>query len=122
MANVSDTTVLAIPGIGAISFDAISLTGATLEQIEASEMLAMRSHLDALPVAIEAALLNEGDGQQLIDAIVMAIGNENITADVIATAVAAHPEIASRLDLEVINRNLKKAGLGIPPTENLNTA
>lgn len=40
-----------------------------------------------IAVAVEAAILNEGDGQQVIDAIVQAIGNENVTAATIATTV-----------------------------------
>lgn len=41
---------------------------------------------------IEAALLNEGDGQQLIDAIVQAIGNVNIDQVVLIAAIRADLE------------------------------
>jgi hypothetical protein len=41
---------------------------------------------------IEAALLNEGDGQQLIDAIVQAIDNENINQTVLIAAIRSDLE------------------------------
>ena len=41
---------------------------------------------------IEAALLNEGDGQQLIDAIVSAIGNTNLDEVALVAAIRADLE------------------------------
>lgn len=40
-----------------------------------------------ISAAVEGAILNELDGQAVIDAIVQAIGNENVTASAIASAV-----------------------------------
>ena len=61
----------------------------------------------AIAAAVESALLNEGDGQQLIDAIVQAIGNENITASVIADAVRDEIERSGgMLEKTNINSNL----------------
>lgn len=55
----------------------------------------------AIAVAVEAALLNDGDGQALINAIVAAIGNQNLDQIVLVAAVRADLErvgglIASR--------------------------
>jgi len=65
----------------------------------------------AVATAIEAAIINEGDGQQVIDAIVQAIGNENVTAATIATAI--------RPDLEIINNGVQNSSLLIPHATDL---
>jgi len=49
----------------------------------------------AIATAIELAIINEADGRQVIDAIVQAIGNENITAAAIAAQVRT--ELATEL-------------------------
>lgn len=50
---------------------------------------------------IEAALLNEGDGQQLIDAIVTAIGNSNVDEIALVAAIRADLERAGGM-LDVV--------------------
>lgn len=42
--------------------------------------------------AVQAAIINEGDGQQVINAIVTAIGNTNITEAVLVAAITADLE------------------------------
>ncbi|MEO0343030.1 MAG: hypothetical protein AAF198_06290 [Pseudomonadota bacterium] len=76
-----------------------------LNAISALNNLSSADVTAAVPTTaeIEAALLNEGDGQQLIDAIVLAIGNENVTAATIAAAVWA---TASRTLTETTDSNL----------------
>lgn len=83
-------------------------TGTTIPaQISALNDISSADVTAAVPTTaeIEAALLNEGDGQQLIDAIVTAIGNENITAATIATEVwsaATRTLTASGVDLSTL--------------------
>ena len=54
---------------------------------------------------VQAGILNEGDGQQVIDAIVQAIGNENVTAATIAAQVRTEltPELG-RIDAGISTR------------------
>jgi len=52
---------------------------------------------EAIATQVEAALLNEGDGQQLLEAIVTAIGNENITQTVLVAAIRDDIERAGGL-------------------------
>lgn len=58
-----------------------------LDNIVANGVTLTASERTAIATAIEQAILDEGDGQMVIDAIVQAIGNENITASTIAQAV-----------------------------------
>jgi hypothetical protein len=53
------------------------------------------AQITQIAVGVEAAILNEADGQQVVDAIVTAIGNTNITSGVIASAVRS--ELATEL-------------------------
>ena len=45
-----------------------------------------------IAAAVETAIINEGDSQQVIDAIVQAVGNENITEAVLVSAITADLE------------------------------
>lgn len=75
----------------------------------------------SIAIAVEAAILSEGDGQQVIDAIVQAIGNENVTAATIATAVwsvlATDPTIANSMKdvLQIARDNAKAANAQTQP-------
>ena len=53
------------------------------------------AQVNAIAVAIESAIINEGDGNQVIAAMVNAIGNTNLTTGAIATAVRT--ELANEL-------------------------
>lgn len=53
------------------------------------------AQVTAIATSVEAAIINEADSQQVINAIVQAIGNTNITSGVIASAVRA--ELATEL-------------------------
>lgn len=53
------------------------------------------AQVTAIATGVEAAIINEGDSQQVIAAIVAAIGNTNITSGVIASAVRS--ELATEL-------------------------
>lgn len=50
------------------------------------------AQVTAIAVAVEAALLNDGDGQALIDAIVASIGNQNIDQILLVAAIRADLE------------------------------
>ena len=84
--------------------DTDTVVNSTSTAISALNDLSSADVTAAVPTTaqIEAALLNEGDGQQLIDAIVQAIGNENITAATIAAEVRSNlaTELA-RIDADV---------------------
>lgn len=75
---------------------------------------------------IEAALLNEGDSQQLINAISTAIGNQNVDEIALVAAIRADLERTGgsldgiKPDLVTINENVKDASLLIPASRNLN--
>lgn len=75
---------------------------------------------------IEAALLNEGDSQQLINAISTAIGNQNVDEIALVAAIRADIERTGgsldgiKPDLVTINENVKDASLLIPASRNLN--
>ena len=58
-----------------------------LNDLSAADVTAAVPTAAQIATAVEAAIINEGDGQQVIDAIVQAIGNENVTAATIAAAV-----------------------------------
>lgn len=60
--------------------------------VPGSAMTLTSGERSAVATAVEAALLNEGDSQQLIDAIVTAIGNTNMDEVALVSAI--------RLDLE----------------------
>jgi len=63
-----------------------SIWGAATRSLNTDVTLSS-STANQIAVAVEAAIINEADGQQVIDAIVQAIGNENVTASTIASAV-----------------------------------
>lgn len=50
---------------------------------------------NSIATIVESALLNEGDGQQLIDAIVLAIGNSNVDEIALVSAIRADLERAN---------------------------
>lgn len=62
--------------------------------------------INAIAVAVENAILNELDGREIIDAIVQAIGNENISAISIANAIRTEltPEL-NRIDQSISSRS-----------------
>lgn len=67
---------------------------ATAAQISGLNDLSSADVTAAVPTTaqIEAALINEGDGQQLIDAIVVAIGNTNLSEVSLVAAIRADLE------------------------------
>lgn len=90
--------------------------------------------------AVQSAIINEGDGQQVIDAIVTAIGNSNVDEISLVAAIRADMERTGgtlqlvkdkvdtlsntdltgiEVDLLVINNGVKKASLGIPHNQDL---
>jgi len=81
----------------------------------------------AVATAVEAALLNEGDGQQLIDAIVQAIGNQNVDQIALVAAIRADIEraggslagVATKDDLTVVNDGVKKASILVPHSDDI---
>jgi hypothetical protein len=64
----------------------------------------------AIAVAVEAAIINEGDGQQVIDAIVTAIGNTNVDTGVLVGLIRADLERAGG----VMDQILADTGTDIP--------
>jgi len=59
---------------------------------------------------VQAGILNEGDGQQVIDAIVQAIGNENIAAATIAAEVWAYAtrDLTNPVDLTTLETRVSE--------------
>lgn len=83
------TNVAAIPTTDSVADITPVLTAiGNLNDISSADVTA------AVPTTaeIEAALLNEGDGQQLIDAIVQAIGNSNVDEIALVAAIRADIE------------------------------
>ena len=75
---------------------------ATQASINALNNLSASDVTAAVPstAQIEAALINEGDGQQLVDAMVQAIGNTNVDEVALVAAIRADLErMGGRLDL-----------------------
>lgn len=71
-----------------------------------SDLTLSPSQIQDIAIAVEQAIINEADGQQVIDAIVQAIGNENISASTIASAVRS--ELATelgRIDTSISSRS-----------------
>jgi hypothetical protein len=88
-------------GIAAIKAktDLVTITGGYVEAVAKSVEDKVGYSLTsgervAVATAVEAALLNEGDGQQLIDAIVQAIGNQNVDQIALVAAIRADIERA----------------------------
>lgn len=76
-----------------------------LNDLSSADVTAATPTSSEIATAVEQAILNEGDGQQVIDAIVQAIGNENITAATIANQVRTElsTELA-RIDAAISSR------------------
>jgi len=77
---------------------------AGLNDLSAADVTSAVPTAAQIATAVEAAILNEGDGQQVIDAIVQAIGNENVTAATIAAAVwsAAARTLTGTTDANIV--------------------
>jgi hypothetical protein len=93
--------------------DQLTFTGANVNAI--AQVVADKTgyaltsgQVTAIAVAVEAALLNDGDGQALIAAIVASIGNQNIDQVLLIAAIRADLErvgglIASRASQSSVN-------------------
>lgn len=74
------------------------------------------TQVEAIAVAVESHLLNEGDSQQLINAIVSAIGNSNVDETILVAAIRADLERTGgdlksiKTGLEDANQNLTDLG------------
>jgi hypothetical protein len=75
------------------------------------------AQVTAIAIGVEAAIINEDDSQQVIAAIVAAIGNTNITSGVIASAVRSElaTELA-RIDVATSTRASQLSVNSIPTT------
>lgn len=73
------------------------------------------SEITEIATAIQAAIINEGDGQMVIDAIVQAIGNVNVPASVIASAVRTELTTElGRIDVTLSTRASQSSVNSIP--------
>ena len=72
------------------------------------------SEINEIATAIEAAIINEGDGQLVINAIVQAIGNINVPASVIASAVRTELTLElDRIDTNIGSRSSQDSVYGL---------
>lgn len=69
----------------------------------------------AIATAVEAALLNEGDGQQLLDAIALAIDNSNVDQVALVAAIRADLERSAGVLQSVL---ADTAAMGVPVQNN----
>lgn len=88
--------------------DQLTFTGANLHSVaklveDKTGYSLTSGERTAIATAVEAALINDGDGQALIDAIVMSIGNQNIDEILLIAAI--------RADLERVNGLMAKIKL-----------
>ncbi|QIW88508.1 hypothetical protein [Pseudanabaena phage PA-SR01] len=74
------------------------------------------SQITAIATGVEAAILNETDGQQVVNAIVQAIGNTNITSGAIASAVRT--ELATELSRIDVATSTRLASSNYTPPNN----
>jgi hypothetical protein len=72
----------------------------------------------AIANAAQAAIIDENDGVKILEAIVNAIGNQNISTPALVAAIRADIERTGG-GLHVINEGVKKASLSIPYSGNL---
>jgi hypothetical protein len=78
----------AISGIPSVDYSAIATAvWANVTRSLTADVTLGTSEITEIATAIQAAIINEGDGQMVIDAIVQAIGNINLPAATIALAV-----------------------------------
>lgn len=105
----------AIAGIPTVDYSAIAsaVWTATTRSLNVDVTLGS-SEITEIANAVQAAIINEGDGQQVIDAIVNAIGNENITAISIAQAVRTNLATElGRIDVSVSSRASQGSVFGL---------
>jgi hypothetical protein len=89
--------------------DQLNFTGANVQSIAAvvsdkTGYALTSGERSAVAVAVEAALLNDGDGQALLAAIASAIGNQNIDQIALIAAIRADIERANGM-LETTKNN-----------------
>lgn len=101
-----------------VKTDGISFTGANINAIaqvvsDKTGYALTSGERTAIASAVEAALLNELDGQAVLDAIVDAIGNSNVDEIALVAAIRTDLERAGG-GIDVVNENVKKASLLIP--------
>lgn len=105
----------AIAGIPAINYTTMAnaVWAATTRSLNTDVTLGA-SEINEIATAIEAAIINEGDGQLVIDAIVQAIGNINVPAAVIASAVRTEltTELA-KIDVNISSRSSQDSVYGL---------
>lgn len=115
LAEIEASTVLAKEATSLIiraKTDGITFTGANINAIaqvvtDKTGYALTTAERQAIAVAVETAILNDGDGQAIIDAIVQAIGNSNV--DELALVAAIRSDIER--DGGALSRTLSKAGL-----------
>ena len=108
---ITDSVANLTPVLNAIS----NLNNITAAQIVTALQLVaedFKADIDANAIAqaVETAILNETDGQRVIDAIVNAIDNKNVTAEAIAQLV----NDKLKPNLTIINENVHSSSLLIP--------
>ncbi len=105
----------AIAGIPSVDYTAIATAvwTATTRSLNVDVTLGS-SEITEIANAVQVAIINETDGQQVIDAIVQAIGNENITASAIASQVRTElsAELA-RIDVSISSRASQGSVFGL---------
>jgi len=105
----------AIAGIPAINYTTMAnaVWAATTRSLNTDVTLGV-SEINEIATAIQAAIINEGDGQLVIDAIVQAIGNINVPAAVIASAVRTEltTELA-KIDVNISSRSSQDSVYGL---------
>ena len=136
----SDVNVISVGGNAVTSADDFKADVSGLSTLTAAQVWANASRTltdksgfeltaverQAIATAVEAAILNEGDGQAVIDAIVQAIGNSNVDEVALVAAIRADLERANgdldtiRANQQIINDGIKDASLLVPHTDDTN--
>lgn len=99
--------------------DAIVVSISNLNDISPAEVTAAVPTATEIAVAVEAAIIDEGDGQQVIDAILQ-VFNANLDLPALElVAIANQVETTLRPLLETINDGVKNSSLIVPHTQDL---